>query len=104
MTEAAEPNTGWRNWLIYASYLVAAGMVICFAAVMIQVLLWLYPKLDTRGTLFVIAVVVLEAFFSFWLIKQLPTAQRQVAYYRGTELRPPAGRLEIVYGIAWRLG
>jgi hypothetical protein len=86
MTEAAGPNTGWRHWLIYASYTAAAGMVICFSVILIQVLLWLYPKLDIRGTLFVCAVVVLEAFFSFWLIKQLPTAQRQIAYYRGTEL------------------
>jgi len=86
MTEAAGPNAGWRHRLIYASYVTASGMLVCFASILIHVLLWLYPKLDTRGTLLVCALVVLEAFFSFWLIKRLPTAQRQIAFYRGTEL------------------
>ena len=86
MTEAAGSNAGWRHRLVYASYGTASGMLVCFAAILIHVLLWLYPKLNTHGTLLVCALVVLEAFFSFWLIKRLPTAQRQIVFYRGTEL------------------
>jgi hypothetical protein len=85
MTEAPAQDTGRRHWPVYASYAVACGMVICFAVVLIQFLLWLIPTLVTRGMVFVCALVVLEAFFSFWLVKRLPTAQRRIAYYRVTE-------------------
>ena len=33
----------------YASYAIACGMVICFAAVFIQFLPWFFPALDIRG-------------------------------------------------------
>ena len=86
MTEAASLNAGRRRWPVYASYAAACGMIICFAAIIIQFLLWLFPTLDTRGMVFACTLAVLEAFFSFWLVARLPTAQRQITYYRGTEL------------------
>ncbi len=86
MTEASDLPTGRQAWLVYASYVAACGMVICFAVTFVLFLRWLFPAWDTRGVVVVCALVVVEAFFSFWLVKQLPTAQRQIAYYRGTEL------------------
>jgi hypothetical protein len=86
MTEAPGPFAGRQRWPIYASYAAACGMVICFAIIFVQFLLWLFPTLDISGLVFVCTLVVMEAFLSFWLLKHLPTAQRQIAYYRGTEL------------------
>ncbi|MGA2489588.1 MAG: DUF4129 domain-containing protein [Anaerolineales bacterium] len=86
MTEAPSPDAGRRHGPVYASYVAAGGLVICFATILIQFLRWLFPTFVARGILFVCTLVVLEAFFSFWLIKRLPTAQRQIAYYRATEL------------------
>jgi hypothetical protein len=86
MTGAAGLNASRRRWPIYTSYVVAFAMVICFAAIFIQFLLWIIPTLDTRGMLLASALVTLEAFFSFWLVERLPTAQRQMAWYRATEM------------------
>jgi hypothetical protein len=86
MTEASGPYTARKRWPVYASYVVACAMVICFAIIFIQFLLWLFPTLDLSGMVPVCILVVLEAFFSFWLIKRLPTAQRQITYFRVTEL------------------
>jgi hypothetical protein len=86
MTETSNPPAGRQHWLVYASFVAACGMLICFAIVFIQFLFWLFPAWDIRGMVFACTLVVVEAFFSFWLIKHLPTAQRQIAYYRGTEL------------------
>jgi hypothetical protein len=86
MTEAPGQFEDRQRWLIYASYATACGMVICFAIIFVQFLLWLFPALDTRGLVFVCTLVGMEAFLSFWLVKHLPTAQRQITYYRGTEL------------------
>jgi hypothetical protein len=86
MNQVNLQNTDRRQWPIYASYAAASGMVICFAAVFIQFLNWLFPNLLTPGVLFVCGFVVLEAFLSFSLVKRLPTAQRQIAYYRVTEM------------------
>jgi Domain of unknown function (DUF4129) len=79
-------NAGRRRLPVYVSYATACGMVICFAAVFIQFLAWFFPTLDIRGMLLVCVLAVVESFFSFWLVKRLPTAQRQMAYYRGTEM------------------
>jgi hypothetical protein len=86
MSATAHPQSGRQRWPIYASYAATCGMVICFAAVFIQFLVWLAPWLDPRGILLASGLVTLEAFFSFWLVKRLPTAQRQMAYYRVTEI------------------
>ncbi len=86
MTASAGLGPARRHWPVYASYAVSFGMLVCFAATFIQFLLWLFPALDPRGMLLVCALAVLEAFFSFWLVARLPSAQRQMAYYRGTEL------------------
>ena len=86
MTAAAGQDAGRRTWPIYASYAVACGMMICFAAVFIQFLLWLFPALDTRGMLLACTLAALEAFYSFWLVKRLPTAQIQIGWYRATEI------------------
>ena len=86
MTEVSSPVPLRRRWTVHASYLAAAGMIICFAAVLIQFLFWLFPTLDTHNLLVVCTLAVLESFASFWLIKRLPTAERQIVYYRGTEL------------------
>lgn len=86
MTAAADQDAGRRTWPIYASYAVACGMMICFAAVFIQFLLWLFPALDTRGMLLACTLAALEAFYSFWLVKRLPTAQIQIGWYRATEI------------------
>ncbi len=75
-----------RRWPINAAYLAAFGMITCGAAVLIQFLLWFFPTLDPRGMLLACALAALEAMLSFWLIKRLPTAQRQTAWYRGTEV------------------
>jgi hypothetical protein len=86
MTEAATPLPPWRRWPVPASYLTASGMILCFAAVLTRFLAWLFPTMDSRSLLLVCALAILEAFASFWLVKHLPTAQRQPVYYRGTEL------------------
>lgn len=86
MTEAPGLNPDRRRWPVYACYAVAFAMVICFAAVLSQFLFWLFPTSDPRGILIACALAVLESFSSFWLIKRLPTAQRQIAYFRVTEL------------------
>ncbi len=75
-----------RRWPVYASYFTALGMIYCFSTILIHFLAWLFPTMDGRGLLLLCALVILEAFFSYWLIKHLPTAQKQIVYYRGTEL------------------
>lgn len=86
MTEAPGLFARRQRWLVYASYATACGMVICFSIILIQFLLWLFPTLNIRGLVLVCNMMVLESFLSFWLVRRLPTAQRQIAYYRGTEL------------------
>jgi hypothetical protein len=86
MTEAPNPISSRRRWPVYASYLTAFGMAICFASILIQFLKWLFSPFDARGLAIVCSLVVLEAFVSYWLIKRLPTAQRQIVYYRATEI------------------
>ncbi len=86
MTEAPGLYAGRRHWLVYACDIAAGSMVICFAAILIQFLLWLFPPLIIRGMLFVCALVVMEAFLSFWLLKHLSSAQKRVVFFRGTEL------------------
>jgi Domain of unknown function (DUF4129) len=75
-----------RRWLVYCSYAIACGMVASFGAIFTLFLSWLFPALDSRGIVWACAVAVLEAFFSFWLVARLPTAQRQIAFYRSTEI------------------
>jgi hypothetical protein len=60
-------------------------MITCFAAISIQFLQWLFPRWDARGVVIVCALTALEAIVSYWLVRRLPTAQRQIAYYRVTE-------------------
>ena len=74
-----------RRWAVYSSYLAAFGMVVCFAAIFIQFIKWLVPDLDMRGMLVACALTALEAFISYWLVRHLPTAEKQLAFYRVTE-------------------
>jgi hypothetical protein len=86
MTETPGHSTGKQRWLVYASYATTCGMVVCFAAIIIRFLLWLFPDWNVHGMVIICTLVVLETFISFWFAKHLPTAQRQIAFYRGTEL------------------
>jgi hypothetical protein len=86
VTELPDQTPNIRRWPVYFSYLAAYGMVICFATIFIQFLLWIAPGLDSRGMLIVCGLASLEAFISFWLVTHLPTAQKQLAFYRVTEL------------------
>jgi len=74
------------RWQVQASYVAAFGMIICFAAILIQFLGWADPSLDGRGMLLACALASLEAFFSFWLLGQLSSARSQIFMYRGTEV------------------
>jgi hypothetical protein len=85
MIEAPNPTSGGLRWTVYASYVVVLGMIACFATISIQFLQWLFPTWDARGMVVVCVLAALEAVASYWLIKRLPTAQRQIAYYRVTE-------------------
>jgi Domain of unknown function (DUF4129) len=82
---SARPGRASR-WQINASYVAALGMIICFAAVLLQFLRWVDPSMDGRGMLVACGLAALEAFFSFWLINQLATARNQAFLYRGTEV------------------
>ena len=86
MSIASNPPRRAAAWQINASYLSAFGMVICFAAILLQFLRWADPSLDGRGMLLVCGLAALEAFFSFWLINQLATARNQAFLFRGTEV------------------
>ena len=86
MNRATDLPVGRRRWPIVLSYLAALGMVVSFAAIFIQFLAWIDPALDISGMLAVCVLVALEAFLSFWLIRHLPTAQRQTAFFRLTEV------------------
>ena len=85
MNEAPDQTANRRRWAVYSSYLAALGMVVCFAAIFIQFIQWLVPGLDVRGMLLACALTALEAFISFWLVRHLPTAEKQPAFYRVTE-------------------
>jgi len=85
MIKAPQLISRSRHWPVYASYVVALGMITCFAAISIQFLQWLFPRWDARGVVIVCALTALEAIVSYWLVRRLPTAQRQIAYYRVTE-------------------
>ena len=82
---SARPGRAGR-WQINASYGTALGMIVCFAAVLLQFLNWFDPSMDGRGMLLACGLAALEAFFSFWLINQLATARNQAFLYRGTEV------------------
>ena len=86
MSLAQEQDRRAPNWPKIASFVAAAGMIMCCAAVFIQFLAWIYSALDTRGMLLACLLVVGESYFSFWLATRLPTAQRQMVYYRVTEM------------------
>jgi hypothetical protein len=86
MTGASNLISSRRQWPIYASFLTTLGMLTCFAAILIQFFTWLFSPLDAHGVVIACSLGVLEAFVSFWLIKHLPTAQKQIAYYRATEV------------------
>jgi hypothetical protein len=85
MNETPNQTAYRRRWAVYSSYLAAFGMVVCFAATFIQFIFWLIPGLDERGMLVACALTALEAFISFWLVRHLPTAEKQLAFYRVTE-------------------
>jgi hypothetical protein len=85
MIKAPHLASHGRHWPVYASYVVALGVITCFAAISIQFLQWLFPNWNAQGVIFLCALTALEAFISNWLVRRLPTAQRQIAYYRVTE-------------------
>ena len=60
-------------------------LMICFAAIVIQASQWFFPLWDSRGILILCGFASIEAFVSFRVVLKLPTAQRQIAYYRFTE-------------------
>jgi hypothetical protein len=74
-----------RRWALSAAYIVVLGMEICFAAVAIHFLHWLFPSWDARGVIFLGILAAVEAVASRRLIKVLPTAESQVLFYRLTE-------------------
>jgi hypothetical protein len=82
---SARPGRASR-WQVNASYVAALGMIVCFAAVLLQFLGWFDPSMDGRGMLLACGLAALEAFFSLWLINQLATARNQAFLYRGTEV------------------
>ncbi len=86
MNAVSNPADRLRRWPIIASYLAVSGMIISFADILIHFQAWLFPKVDTGNLLIVCALVTFEAFFSYWLYRRLPTAQKQVGLYRATEM------------------
>ena len=85
MTATSPPLSDERNWPVVASYAVVLGMVICLAIVAIQFLQWIVPTWDASGMLVLCILAAMEAVASHSLIKRLPTAQRQLLFYRLTE-------------------
>lgn len=85
MTEAPAPTSDKRLWPVYCGYVVVLGMVICFAIIAIQFIKWIVPSWDARDVLLFCILAALEAVASFWLVKRLPTAERQILPYRITE-------------------
>ncbi|HTX90221.1 MAG TPA: DUF4129 domain-containing protein [Anaerolineales bacterium] len=65
--------------------LLAAALMICFAEITIQAAHWIFPQWDPRGMLLVCTLVSIESLISIWMVRRLPTAQRQIAFYRLTE-------------------
>jgi hypothetical protein len=64
---------------------LAICLMICFAAIVILFGRWLFTQWDTRGILILCGLASIEAIVSFWVVLKLPTAQRQIAFYRFTE-------------------
>ena len=86
MKAEAEKRMQRPGWPIYASRATGLGMIVCFAAILIQFLGWADPSLDQRGVLMVCTLAALEAFLSFRLLGRLAAARQQIYFYRGTEV------------------
>jgi hypothetical protein len=86
MTLVSNPNLRQRSWSIIASYVTVIGMILAFAMIMVQFERWLLPGTDIGNLMLVCAIITIESFLSYWLFKHLPTAQKQVGLYRGTEI------------------
>lgn len=80
------PDRQPRRWPIVASYAIVIGMISSFAIIMVQFEQWLFPEIDVGNLMVVCVLVTIESFLSYWLFKRLPTAQKQVGLYRGTEV------------------
>jgi hypothetical protein len=85
MSEETVPALFNRRFTYYASYVIVLGMLICLAIVSIQFMQWLVPTWNSSGMVLVCTLAAIEAAASHRLIKQLPAAQHQMAFYRITE-------------------
>ena len=83
--EESAPLFDAKRWPVYASYGIVLGMVICLAIVTVQFLQWISPVWDSRGMITICILAAIEAVASRWLVQRLPTAERQIIFYRLTE-------------------
>jgi hypothetical protein len=85
MSEETVPALFTRRFTYYASYVIVLAMIICLAIVCIQFMQWLVPTWNSSGMVLVCTLAAIEAAASNRLIKQLHSAQHQLAFYRITE-------------------
>ena len=85
MIESPEGAPPTSRWSVYACYVLAIGMMICFAITAILLAKRLYPPWDSRGLVTVCTLAAIEAVVSYWLLKHLAIAQRQPGFYRLSE-------------------
>jgi hypothetical protein len=73
------------RWSVYASYVLAIGMMVCFAITSILLAQRFFPDWDSRGLTVFCTLAAIEAVLSYWLIKHLAIAQRQPGFFRLSE-------------------